>query len=939
MDKKASSIPQTVLFFAVVNNKLDSLKDYIASKGDLNVKNKMGKTALQIAIEKQRPAFAKTLLENGAHFSPRAEYVKEAMCAAAEKGDADMVQLLISAKAPVDVKNADGQTPLQMARAYGHTEVSHMLMRAQRADLSEQLENAQIFDAIKANDHNAIQKLINSNVSLEATNDEGLTPLQYALSLDLLAPTRILFRYGASILLSDEHLASALVNATKKNNLEMLRLLISVGADIHQPYKNDKPLVQIALESHHADAAQLLLDAKADLDPHAPFVSIIMCYAARTEHADLIRVLLAAKASVDVTNKYENTPLYFAAKNNHTAVMEMLLAADTNTMARANAVYAAAIKEDSQALKTLLRMKVAIDVGPPGFTALERLVKEQNHGAAEILIAAGAKLHPMSPIGYKALWTAVGNGDAKAVRVLLSAKVSTTIPNEQGRRPLDVALAKGHTEVANLLLNPPSAPGKTTNATAQKTAKASSIAVLTPSPSVSPAPSSAVTLFSTKDADVIQELIDAKASVDVKNEDGLTPLQVALRHSFLAPAKVLMKAGARLSPSDTSANPALFTAANSGDADLVQLLVSAKVNVNVSNKVGKTPIQLALQMFHSGAARVLLEAKAEVDPTAEYINNAVISAAVKGEAEVMRLLLAVKAPVETIVDDKGRNPLHVAKAFKQTDVVKLLLKETNIARQEKKNAAAEAAAASAPAPAPAPARAPVPAAAAASAIAAAESPAEEQPHIKVLDKLVQDILAARGSLESRDPQGRTMLAIGVEKRDKNIVSYMINAGAKVDVFDNAGCSPLSYCAVHGQGGVLELLLDAKAPVNAVNKFNQSALYLACQNRHPTIVRDLLSAGADPDICVPAVGTAVSVAAIRGHVDILKKLLHAKASVTIPNSQGRTPLHLAAQFGHAGVAKVLLDAGAPKETLDAGGLSAADVASMMGHLDVYKVLEA
>jgi ankyrin repeat protein len=85
-----------------------------------------GATALHLAVAAGQAGAAEILLDAGAHPSTRDEAGWTPLHLAADRGDVEMVRLLLRAKAPVDVWVGDA-TPLDLARLKWHAAVVGLL--------------------------------------------------------------------------------------------------------------------------------------------------------------------------------------------------------------------------------------------------------------------------------------------------------------------------------------------------------------------------------------------------------------------------------------------------------------------------------------------------------------------------------------------------------------------------------------------------------------------------------------------------------------------------------------------------------------------------------------------------------------------------------------------------------------------------------------------
>ena len=82
---------------------------------------------------------------------------------------------------------------------------------------------------------------------------------------------------------------------------------------------------------------------------------------------------------------------------------------------------------------------------------------------------------------------------------------------------------------------------------------------------------------------------------------------------------------------------------------------------------------------------------------------------------------------------------------------------------------------------------------------------------------------------------------------------MLADGAVVDERDNAGCTPLHIlcCRGGGSAGCAELLIEAKAAVDAVSNAGVTPLMAACIHMHAECAELLVRAGADVHLRMPS----------------------------------------------------------------------------------------
>lgn len=167
----------------------------------------------------------------------------------------------------------------------------------------------------------------------------------------------------------------------------------------------------------------------------------------------------------------------------------------------------------------------------------------------------------------------------------------------------------------------------------------------------------------TGDEQMARLLIANGASVNARDEVGNTPLHAAAGARAARPAMtaLLLSMGADPNIRGRKGATALWYAALSGRAEIVQLLVDHRADLNVQEEVARSSLlDSAASLGHIDVVEVLLEAGADVaitSPTGTPLH----SAAFAQRADVAALLLRYGAEVNA-VDDNDVTPLHLAAA-------------------------------------------------------------------------------------------------------------------------------------------------------------------------------------------------------------------------------------------------------------------------------------
>jgi len=115
---------------------------------------------------------------------------------------------------------------------------------------------------------------------------------------------------------------------------------------------------------------------------------------------------------------------------------------------------------------------------------------------------------------------------------------------------------------------------------------------------------------------VVQELVGAGADVNRKNDKGISPLHYAASKSRIDTGRLLISRGADINAKDNANQVPLHRAATTGSVGFIRLLLDSststnKIRLNPGDRLGNTPMHLAMDSAHAEAAVVLINAGAD----------------------------------------------------------------------------------------------------------------------------------------------------------------------------------------------------------------------------------------------------------------------------------------------------------------------------------------
>ena len=437
--------------------------------------------------------------------------------------------------------------------------------------------NAPLVEAVKRQDKTVTRTLLKQKADVNAADVEGMTALHWAAHWDDLDTVKLLLKAGARAKVANRYGVTPLHEACTVGNVPMIEALLDAGADPNAVLgEGETPLMT----------------------------------AARTGSTAAVRMLAVRGANVNAVEGFRGqTALMWAAAENHEAVARLLieLGADVNVRS---------MRYEFPQL-TGGNGGIIHDRPEGGLTALMFAARQGSIETTDRLLAAGADINASEPqYGFSPLQTAIFNG-----HFALAARLA-----DKGANVNDGSLYTA-IETRNLATysnrpNPPDTDAGVTSLDVIKTLLAHGADPNLPYTKRIPprqaqgdinVPPGATPLFrATRATDLaaIRALLDKGANPNVAAKDGSTPLMVAAgfgarrggdeevtekagRADPVDAMKLFVAAGAQVNAANEAGNTALHYAALTGSSRGVEFLAASGAALEVKNKLGKTPGDLA----------------------------------------------------------------------------------------------------------------------------------------------------------------------------------------------------------------------------------------------------------------------------------------------------------------------------------------------------------
>ena len=636
--KSDRGVQTTALQEAVENRNTVLVRLLLDAGADPNAHDEQreaGQMALRTAIHGRSSSLeiAELLIEHGADVNTHTEFYEKSWTLLTEAvffdGGIDAVRMLL--KAGARVNDVGDMTALQIAVLRYDVEIVHLLLDA-GADVDCPMGEAYADNCRSAVMENKISFL--------------RTPLQRTVSDDNFEMCQILLEAGADVNgfpaadyfrplipasnnegrpsrhLNDEgiyeddydkvrggrRMCTPLQEAVLQNSFVLVRLLLSLGADVNAIGSSGTALQIAAREPEGCEIARLLLSKGAEVNSptQVPWVGTALQGAALSGNEDMVELLLSQGAHVNAAPGHRGrgrTALQAAAESGKMGLVELLANAGADVNASAaprdgrTCLQAAAERGDLDLVNYLLRL--GADVNSPaskrnGLTALQAAVKVDNLELVERLLEEGA--------------------DVRAR------------PNqEDGCKPLCclcIALSNRSYELARLLLNKGVHPDGSCDFSTPLT----------------------VTVGDSE-VEMVCDLILAGADVNRRPVDGMTPLETAAGRGQAKIVSLLIEGGATLD--GINGTMAVERAVESDSIEVVKLLLAKGASPNRPASLCDSPKSVLYRAVTSRGInvdmlRLLLHHGADVKEGGGICLQKV---ARSGSRDAVQLLLAAGADV------------------------------------------------------------------------------------------------------------------------------------------------------------------------------------------------------------------------------------------------------------------------------------------------------
>ncbi|PHH73877.1 hypothetical protein CDD80_3525 [Ophiocordyceps camponoti-rufipedis] len=462
---------------------------------------------------------------------------------AASSGHVGLVNTLLKAGAQVSLKNKTDETPLHLAATHGDPAV--------------------------------IESLLENGASKDAKDSKGVTPLQRAVVKGRVRAVRALLEceHGETATINSYDTRTALYCAFFEFDQSIIAEFVKLGANLKDVDSRGQTLLHSMARHGKTEAVSLLLRLGArmgvlDSNGHTP-----MFLAAKEGHEEIFKIL--ADRSLEHNPFYDSGLTRFLEKaidNGSVTAVRFLLnayeAAEPGLILKDERIAAAvgyAAKHHQRQIAEMLAEKFSIEA------------------TARALVEAGADVETRNGAGGTLLHQAVCEDNGRATDLLIELEADCNAKDKRGRTPLHEAVREGNKEAVKLLLAAGVDPsvrddkGWTVFHDAAWHGDVYMLALLTGDWEV----------YGWKILDKHRKILD------MRDNRGQTALHIAVDRDNFDVACMLINDGITRWNPDNNGQSSLHLAAAKGRSRIIQRLLAAGSDSQVTDKDSCTPYYLA----------------------------------------------------------------------------------------------------------------------------------------------------------------------------------------------------------------------------------------------------------------------------------------------------------------------------------------------------------
>jgi ankyrin repeat protein len=257
---------------AAMNRDMALVRSLLAKKADVNATGSDGTTALEWLVRIDEVEVAKLLLAAGADPKKANRLGLTPIALASANGNPAMISLLLDAGVDANTMDANSEPVSWAAIRSGNVEALRVLIeRGAKVEFKDNVQQTSLMLAVRENQPDMVRLLISKGADVNAVTRVGNTP-------NFVRPNSVAgFGFGLGIIRGglpadrgSRYLTpgglTPLLYAARDGRTEVARILVSNGADIEKRDPNDITPLHMAISNNQIEVAKFLIERGAQVN-------------------------------------------------------------------------------------------------------------------------------------------------------------------------------------------------------------------------------------------------------------------------------------------------------------------------------------------------------------------------------------------------------------------------------------------------------------------------------------------------------------------------------------------------------------------------------------------------------------------------------------------------------------------------------------------------
>ena len=356
---------------------------------------------------------------------------------------------------PFDERNY--KAPLMLAVNWNNYMAACLLLR-HGAGVQKSSGSTPLHLSVVKNYESLVRLFLEHNAGVNTQDSKGITPLHQAVLSSNENLVRLFLELNAEANTQDRDGITPLHQAVLSSNEKLVRLFLEHNADVNtQDSKGITPLHQ-AVVSGNENLVRLFLEHNADVNTQHMCGYTPLHQAVVSGNENLVRLFLEHNADVNTQDMCRYTPLHLAVVSGNENLVRLFLErnarVNTQDMCGYTPLHKAVVRRNENLVRLFLENNADVNIpNIDGYTPLHQLVFKNDENRCRLLLEhkADVKINVQDNNGYTPLHWAVMNGAVNLIELLLQHKADVNIQHKFGFTPLHLSARFSHKDCNKII--------------------------------------------------------------------------------------------------------------------------------------------------------------------------------------------------------------------------------------------------------------------------------------------------------------------------------------------------------------------------------------------------------------------------------------------------------------------------------------------------------